>query len=76
MRSFMRQVIDVSFYNTKYNRPGEGTKKFTLICGHAKWVKQSYKTPVNCYCNKCALSPKSETWFHPTKNINNKGDVT
>lgn len=48
-----RKVIDIEFYTTRYNRPGEGSKKLILECGHYRFEKQSYPTPKRARCSEC-----------------------
>lgn len=58
MKRFFRRVLKVDFMTTKYNRPGEGTNRFVLECGHETFAKASQGTPKRKHCRDCAYEPR------------------
>lgn len=48
-----RRVKEAEFVVTKYNRPGEGCWRFTLVCGHTVTAKASQGQPRRKRCRDC-----------------------
>lgn len=48
-----RPVVDAVFLVTKYNRPGEGTLRHALSCGHKILRKKSYGEHKKMRCREC-----------------------
>lgn len=53
MKFPLRKVVRYVFTSTKYNRPAEGSNKFTLECGHTIYSKTSNGAPNRKRCRDC-----------------------
>jgi hypothetical protein len=51
----LRRVVRTKFTINKYNRPGEGSVRHTLECGHEVIQKLSAGFPKRKRCRECYL---------------------
>lgn len=52
-RSPFRKVIGWFFFQSKYARPGHGSNRLDLECGHNNWRKGSVAIPKKARCMEC-----------------------
>lgn len=57
----LRLVVGVRDVETKYNRPGEGSRWHFLECGHETVTKQSEGFPRRKRCRECGLNNRNKS---------------
>jgi hypothetical protein len=56
----LRKVKEITFCQSKYSRPGHGSNRFFLECGHIAWAKYSQGHPSHKRCRDCWLEQQKK----------------
>jgi len=60
----LRKVKKVTFCQSKYSRPGHGSNRFDLECGHIAWAKYSQGEPARKRCRECWQDQQAAERLH------------
>jgi len=60
----LRRVKETTFCQSKYSRPGHGSNRFFLECGHTVYANYSQGSPDRKRCRECWQEEESAKRLH------------